>query len=164
MAERGLEIVWSKRMPTEIRWELYNIAADRCEMNDLASKHPDRVEKMVDEWNTWARRVGVIGEPEKNAATNGKPTPTVPAPKSEVIETPRIVDRAITITGRVQNGKGDGVLVAHGGRAQGYAVHLHQGKLALDLRVSVTFSGSLPRIPLAPPSSSKQASIRMSCI
>lgn len=51
-------------MPQEIRWELYNIAEDRCELNDLAAKHPDRVENMVAEWNAWARRVGVIWEPE----------------------------------------------------------------------------------------------------
>jgi arylsulfatase len=60
------KIVWSKRMPTEIRWELYNIAEDRCEMNDLASRYPDRVQEMTKEWTAWARRVGVIWEPKKN--------------------------------------------------------------------------------------------------
>jgi arylsulfatase len=53
-------------MPTEIRWELYNIAEDRCEMNDLASRYPDRVQEMTKEWTAWARRVGVIWEPKKN--------------------------------------------------------------------------------------------------
>jgi arylsulfatase len=60
------KIIWSKRMPTEIRWELYNIAEDRCEMNDLASWYPDRVQEMTKEWTAWARRVGVIWEPKKN--------------------------------------------------------------------------------------------------
>jgi arylsulfatase len=60
------KIVWSKRMPTEIRWELYNIAEDRCELNDLASRYPDRVQEMTKEWTAWARRVGVIWEPKKN--------------------------------------------------------------------------------------------------
>jgi arylsulfatase A-like enzyme len=58
------KIVWSKRMPTEIRWELYNLAEDRCEMNNLADKYPDRVQQMVEEWNAWARRVGIIWEPK----------------------------------------------------------------------------------------------------
>jgi arylsulfatase A-like enzyme len=62
------KIVWSKRMPTEIKWELYNIAEDRCELNDLAKKHPERVQEMVDEWTQWATRVGVIWSPESKDA------------------------------------------------------------------------------------------------
>ena len=54
------KLVWSKRMPHEIRWELYNLAEDRCETNDLAGKHPDRVQAMAAEWEQWARRVHVI--------------------------------------------------------------------------------------------------------
>jgi arylsulfatase len=61
------KLVWSKRMPREIEWELYNLAEDRCETNDLAKTHPERVEKMAAEWEKWARRVGVIYASE-NAA------------------------------------------------------------------------------------------------
>jgi arylsulfatase A-like enzyme len=57
------KIVWSKRMPHEIEWELYNLAEDRCETNDLADVYPERVEAMAAEWEEWARRVGVIYEP-----------------------------------------------------------------------------------------------------
>ncbi|QDV53299.1 Arylsulfatase [Gimesia fumaroli] len=53
------KIVWSKRMPTEIKWELYNLADDCCELNDLAEKYPERVQAMAAEWETWARHVGV---------------------------------------------------------------------------------------------------------
>lgn len=59
--------VWSKRMPHKVRWELYNLAEDRCETDDLASKHPDRVRVMADEWERWARRVGVIHPPDQAA-------------------------------------------------------------------------------------------------
>ncbi|MCA9016016.1 MAG: sulfatase-like hydrolase/transferase, partial [Planctomycetaceae bacterium] len=59
------KIVWSKRMPTEIKWELYNLAEDRCEMHDLADKYPDRVKAMVAEWKKWSRHVGVTGESGK---------------------------------------------------------------------------------------------------
>jgi arylsulfatase len=54
------KLVWSKRMPQEIRWELYNLAQDRCETNDLAEAHPDRVQAMAAAWEQWARRVNVI--------------------------------------------------------------------------------------------------------
>jgi arylsulfatase len=32
------------------QWELYNLKADRCEMNDLADRHPDKVQEMADQW------------------------------------------------------------------------------------------------------------------
>ena len=32
------KIIWSKRMPEAISWELYNLADDRCEMTNLAAK------------------------------------------------------------------------------------------------------------------------------
>ncbi|MGB6220822.1 MAG: arylsulfatase [Haloferula sp.] len=41
------KIVSFRRQP----WELYNIAEDRTELHDLAAKHPERVEKMVQQWH-----------------------------------------------------------------------------------------------------------------
>lgn len=35
-------------------WELYDIEADRTELNDLAQAHPERAKKMADQWETWA--------------------------------------------------------------------------------------------------------------
>ena len=61
------KIVWSKRMPHEIRWELYNLAEDRCELNDLADEQPERVQAMAEEWDQWARHVGVLWEPAADA-------------------------------------------------------------------------------------------------
>ncbi|MBN8625236.1 MAG: arylsulfatase [Planctomycetes bacterium] len=40
-------------------WELYDVAADRTEMHDLADRHPGRVKEMAAEWDAWAKRVGV---------------------------------------------------------------------------------------------------------
>jgi len=42
------------------KWELYDIQSDRTELNDLAEKYPERVEKMKSDWQTWANRVGVF--------------------------------------------------------------------------------------------------------
>lgn len=57
------KLVWSKRMPYPVEWELYNIADDRCETDDLAQQYPDRVRSMAAEWERWARRVQVMYEP-----------------------------------------------------------------------------------------------------
>jgi arylsulfatase len=45
---------------SEGAWELYDIDADRSEMNDLASKHPDRVKTMADAWQKWAETTDVL--------------------------------------------------------------------------------------------------------
>ena len=39
------------------KWELYNLAADRTELNDLTAQHPDRVAAMAAAWDAWSERV-----------------------------------------------------------------------------------------------------------
>lgn len=113
------KLVWSKRMPHDIQWELYNLAEDRCEMSDLAKRYPDRVKAMAAEWERWARRVQVIDE-----SADSRPGR----------ESPLIANRPLTITGHVRAEGSAGVIVAQGGREQGYAVHLFEGRLAFDVR------------------------------
>ncbi len=50
-------------------WELYNIVADRTEMNNLASQQPERVKSLAEQWQAWADRVGVQPWPLANADT-----------------------------------------------------------------------------------------------
>jgi arylsulfatase len=40
-------------------WELYDMEADRTEMNDLGAKHPAKVKELSAIWDAWAARVGV---------------------------------------------------------------------------------------------------------
>ena len=54
--------VWSKRMPNEIRWELYNLAQDRSETTNLADQHPNRVRRLAAEWQEYAQRTGIAVE------------------------------------------------------------------------------------------------------
>ena len=51
------KLVWGKRMPWEIDWELYNLKDDRCETKDVADQYPDHVREMAAEWLTYAKRV-----------------------------------------------------------------------------------------------------------
>jgi len=41
-------------------WELYDTEADRTELHNVASQHPDRVQFLKAAWAKWAQRVGVI--------------------------------------------------------------------------------------------------------
>jgi arylsulfatase len=47
-------------------WELYDMRADRTELNDLAAKSPDRVHEMSAKWDVWADRAGVLPYPPKS--------------------------------------------------------------------------------------------------
>jgi arylsulfatase len=41
------------------RWELYDLSRDSNEMHDLATSQPERVERMLADWQAWAKRTGV---------------------------------------------------------------------------------------------------------
>jgi len=53
------KVVWSKRMPWKLDWELYNLKDDRTESNDLAKQFPERVQKMAADWEDYRVRVGL---------------------------------------------------------------------------------------------------------
>jgi arylsulfatase len=42
------------------RWEIYDLAMDRTEMNDLSPEHPDLLTEMTALYDSWAARCGVI--------------------------------------------------------------------------------------------------------
>ena len=60
------KIVSMYRRDQERKWELYDMEADRTELNNLAEKMPGKVKKMVAEWQAWADRVGVQPWPFQN--------------------------------------------------------------------------------------------------
>jgi arylsulfatase len=53
------KIVWGKKQPEVIAWELYHLSEDPCEQNDLASKQPEKLKELVELWDGWAKKVGV---------------------------------------------------------------------------------------------------------
>jgi len=46
-------------------WELYDLEADRTELNNLAEEHPQKVEQLKALYESWARRCGVLPWPIK---------------------------------------------------------------------------------------------------
>jgi arylsulfatase A-like enzyme len=46
-------------------WELYDLEADRTELNNLAEKHPQKVEQLKVMYESWAKRCGVHPWPIK---------------------------------------------------------------------------------------------------
>lgn len=42
------------------KWELYDLDADRSELNDLVEKHPEKVDELKGLYFAWAKRCGVL--------------------------------------------------------------------------------------------------------
>jgi arylsulfatase len=51
------------------QWELYDLEADRTELNNLAEENPQQAEKMIGMYREWADRVGVVDWEEVNRRT-----------------------------------------------------------------------------------------------
>jgi len=51
---------WKLVASNRNQWELYNLAPDRCELNDLSRQDPGRVKRMAAEWARWAEDCGVV--------------------------------------------------------------------------------------------------------
>ncbi len=116
------KIVWSKRQPTPVTWELYDLDIDPSEQINLAGQHPDLVKKLVTDWEKWAVKVGVEGY--------WKDTDTSDA-------SPEIANKEIHISveANPDNGGNGGVIIAHGGNRYGYAVYISEGKAVFDVRI-----------------------------
>ena len=64
------KIVSAYRRDQPTKWELYDMENDRTELTDLSDQQPDRLRKMVAQWQAWADRVGVQPWPFKNNRRN----------------------------------------------------------------------------------------------
>ena len=52
-------------------WELYDLEADRTELENLADKYPDRVRELREKYEQWAQRCGVVPWNELNRKRKG---------------------------------------------------------------------------------------------
>ena len=54
--EDNWKLVWDARVKN---WELYDMAVDRTEMNDLSKVKPEVANKLRTQWENWAKQTGV---------------------------------------------------------------------------------------------------------
>lgn len=47
------------------KWELFNMAEDRTEVNDLIAKYPEKADNMIAAWNKWADEHGLVKKKKK---------------------------------------------------------------------------------------------------
>ncbi len=72
LREGKWKIVSQFRRDQPTRWELYNMDADRTELENLGDKHPQLLEEMIQKWEQWAKRVGVQSWPFPNKPRKNK--------------------------------------------------------------------------------------------
>ena len=124
-------------------WELYHVAEDLSEVNDLAPVHPDRLAAMVELWWEEARRNDVLPLDNRvlEAIAHPRPDRRVPrdtfryfqggAPVPETVAS-RLCNRSHRITVRFTTDAGvvpHGVLLAQGCALGGWSLHLVEGRL-----------------------------------
>jgi arylsulfatase A-like enzyme len=125
---------------TGYQWELYHVAEDPTEFNDLAAKMPDKLKQMQDLFYAEARKHDVLpldnssltrwNTPRPNL-TGGRKVFTYTGPMTGIPNSgaPSILNKPYTITAEVTipQGGGEGMIVTDGGRFGGYALFLSKG-------------------------------------
>jgi arylsulfatase len=125
----------------EYKWELYNIAEDFSQANDLAAKMPDKLKELQAVFVAEANKYQVF--PLDNSvlprlltprpsATAGRTTFTYVGENADipVANAPSLLNRDYTITAdiTVPEGGAEGMICTMGGRFGGYGMFLQKGK------------------------------------
>ena len=133
-------------------WELYDLTADRAETTDLAAQHPERVKELAAQWEAWAKAAHVLpwpwDEKQKKAAAGKARFDLGPDADLAKDDAPDYPNRAFTVTVNIGQPGKDGVLVAQGGDAHGWALFFEKGAL----HFAINRAGKLEDIATADPS------------
>jgi arylsulfatase A-like enzyme len=146
------------------KWELYNIAEDYSQANDLAAKNPDKLRELQQLFLVEAAKYQVFPLDNDVLQRILAPKPSYVAGRTEFTyageltgtpnsNAPNILARSYTITADIEvpTAGGDGMIVTDGGRFGGYGLYLLKGKpvftynlLALE---KVRWEGQEPLTP-----------------
>ena len=123
------------------KWELYNIADDYSEYDDLAAKMPDKLRELQELFLVEAAKYQVLPLDNSILPRLLAPKPSYTAGRTEFTystelsgtpnsDAPNILAKSYTITADVEvpAGGGEGMIVTDGGRFGGYGLYLLKGK------------------------------------
>ena len=125
----------------EYKWELYNIAEDFSQANDLAAKEPDKLKELQALFLSEAAKYQVLPLDNSILPRIITPRPSATAGRTEftyvgenadipVANAPSLLNRDYTITAEVTIPKSgaEGMIATMGGRFGGYGLYLLKGK------------------------------------
>jgi arylsulfatase len=138
-------LLGTAKLPEDVvngyKWELYNIAEDYSEANDLAAKMPDRLREMQElflvegqKYNVFPLDNSVLPRviAARPSSTAGRTTFSYSGvlPGIPYSDAPSILNKSYTIAADVEipQGGAEGMLVTLGGRFGGYGLYLLKGK------------------------------------
>ena len=126
-------------------WELYHLASDSSECNDLAAEQPDKLAELIDLWWQEAERHGVLPLDDRMFELFGArfrdhsphPPTALRLPAADVADArpgvASIGGRSFDLTARVTRAAGDeGVLFATGTENSGISVFVQNDRLVVD--------------------------------
>jgi arylsulfatase A-like enzyme len=124
------------------KWELYNLAEDFSEDNDVSARYPQKLKELQDDFWIEAKKYDVLplddrfaerGDPSLRPSLIAGRTDFTYYPGATRIPEPSAVNtknvsHTITATIEMPTGGADGVLVAEGGAAGGYTLYIKDGR------------------------------------
>lgn len=130
----------------EDRWELYHLAEDFSEMNDLAEKEPARLKELIELWWTEAEAQGALPLDDRNglALFAASRRPGMPTSRRRFIYHPPVSHIVADVCPPVARGwrmmveldhpstDGDGALVARGSINSGFVLYIRNGHPHFD--------------------------------
>lgn len=136
--------------PDDFKWELYNIAEDFSQANNLAGKNPAKLKEMQAVFDREARKYNVypldasfvarVDPSIRPSLTRGRSVFTFYPGMVRIPEgsAPDTKNKSFSITGEVEipQGGADGILVTQGGRFGGWALRVMKGKPELVYALS----------------------------
>ncbi len=123
----------------DYKWELYDLAEDYSQYNDLAAKMPEKLKEMQALFLQEAKKYNVLPLDNSQFARAIAPRPSATAGQTvftysgvmagiPLSDAPSILNRSYTITADVEVPEdGDGMIVTAGGRFGGYGLYLVKG-------------------------------------
>jgi arylsulfatase len=120
------------------QWELYHVAEDLSEVDDLAEKEPEKLQEMIDLWWSEAERYDVLplnNEPGRGGDRRFRHDRYVYFPGIGSLPAnvaPNLRDRGFHIVAELEvpaDGGVEGAIVCHGGPAGGYAVYAKDNRI-----------------------------------
>jgi len=142
----GYKIVANHQPGTDYEedaWELYSLAADFSETQDLAGEQPEVTRELVEAWWEDAERYGVLPLDDRMQTRVQTRDTAIERRRYRLLAgsrlpngsaAPAFGDREFTVTVRFSElaGTESGVLVAYGRRAAGFAFFMEGGRVVFD--------------------------------
>jgi len=124
------------------RWELYHVAEDFSECEDLADKHPAKLAELIERWWVEAGKYNVLPLDSRMQTRMAERKPIAAGPQSRYVYYPNgapqfeytavnLKNRSHTITAEVEipAAGAEGVLLAHGSWFAGYSLYVKNRRL-----------------------------------